>query len=118
MNDYAIILLASSQYIWQAPLSFEKLKEGLGTRLPLVKMINFIDSHYYHINCSYLSASFPSPPNATTVLIPESTSSAMPPAEAYALCSRTVNDAMIYKREHTFNFKEGKIVDLHGGLAT
>ena len=44
---------------------------------------------------SYLSASFPSPPNATTVLTPDRTSSAMPPADAYALCSRTVNVVMI-----------------------
>ena len=43
----------------------------------------------------HLWASFCSPPNATTVLIEERTSSAILPAEAYASCSRTVNDVMI-----------------------
>ena len=47
---------------------------------------------------SDLSTSFCSPPNATTVLMEESTSSATPPAVAYAPCSFTVKEAMIYGR--------------------
>ena len=45
---------------------------------------------------SDLSTSFCSPPNATTVLMEESTSSATLPAVAYAPCSFTVKEAMIY----------------------
>ena len=47
---------------------------------------------------SDLSTSFCSPPNATTVLMEESTSSATLPAVAYAPCSFTVKEAMIYGR--------------------
>ena len=46
----------------------------------------------------HLSVSLCSPPNATTVLMDDRTSSATPPAAAYAPCSRIVNDATIYEQ--------------------
>jgi len=48
---------------------------------------------------THLSASFFSPPKATTVRIEEITSSATAPAAAYALCSLTVKEARICREE-------------------
>ena len=63
--------------------------------------LSFCLSVYQCVVClplSDLSTSFCSPPNATTVLMEESTSSATLPAVAYAPCSFTVKEAMIYGR--------------------
>ena len=50
----------------------------------------------------YRSVSFCSPPNATTVLIEENTSSATAPALAYSFSPSLLNFANIYNNNQTF----------------